>query len=163
MMIVSKKKKRKLQSGFTWQSYGIKAIKIITKTDMDTRWDGLSWKMREEFAIWRNHITDFIVQRTDDLGLHLERAIAQLIEEPNEHKSIEVLIWDQRGAVYIWSCWAYIDGPVPGEAKQDTTIPLLGFWPNDTIHHGAVAEIFDAQSLSAVESSSEPEKIVIPT
>jgi len=162
-MIISKNKKRKLQPGFTWQSYGIKAIKIITKEDMDTKWDGWDWKMKEDYSRWRQYITDFVVRRTDELGLHLLRVIEQLIEEPNEHKSIEVLIWEQRKAVYIWSCWAYIDGPVPGDARQEHTIPLLGFWPNDTIHHGAVAEIFDATSLAMVESTSEPQKIVFPT
>jgi len=77
-----------------------------------------------------------------------------IIEEPNEDKTIEKLIWDQRNSVYVFSCWAHILGPVPSEVVTDTILPVLGFWPNEAIPHGAVAEIYDATVLSPKEKQS---------
>lgn len=153
--------KRKLSPGYSWQKYAVKAIRFVTKEDADLKYDSKSGGITAGYNLWHADVTGFIRQRCGELGLEIEKILAQLIEEPNEDKSIEKLLWDQRQAVYIFSCWAHILGPVPSEIVQDTILPVLGFWPHESIPHGAVAEIYDATVLTKHEQEIEiPQKIV---
>ena len=92
--------------------------------------------------------------RTDFLGLELRRVFTQLIEEPDDDKAIGIMLWNQRDTAFVWSTWAYIDGPVPSALKQEGLLPLIGFWPNDKMN-GRVAEIFDATQLTAIEQGQQ--------
>jgi len=150
--------KRKLSPGFSWQRYAVKAIRFVTQDDVDLKYEGSVSGVNSGYNDWYTRVTDYIRQRCGELGLEIYEVTAQLIEEPNEDKSIEKLLWDQRKAVYIFSCWAYINGPIPSDVVQDTILPILGFWPNESIPHGAVAEIYDATVLSQHEQEAESPK-----
>lgn len=157
--------RRTLPSGYAWQNYAVKAIRFISKENVDKNWNGEFSQVKSAYLNWVTGITNYIQYKSENLGLYLVQILAQLIEEPNEHKNIEILLWEQRKAVYVWAAWAYLDGPVPAQDKTETVLPLQNFWPKGTIPKGVVAEIFDATLLSQMAKQGNSKiktRIVMP-
>lgn len=141
---------RKYEPGFEPQQYAIKAFRFITKEAYDTFLDG---SMSSHFDEWVDKINRFIYDRAERLGLDVDWVKAQLVEEPNEHRAIEAAVWEQRGAVAVWTVWAYLVGPVLAQDRQEAVLPLYGFWPNESLDISGCAEIFNAEMLSAAEQA----------
>jgi len=89
------------------------------------------------------------------LGMWIGSIKAQLVEEPNESKSMELLLWESRKAQFVWSVWSKIFGPVPENAWSGHSMPLFKFWPREINMNGTIPEIVDASTLSAIEQEGK--------
>ena len=146
--------RRGLPPNFDWQKYITKAIKFISVDDFSLLWNNNKSTMEATFNKWQDNVLKFLFKRTAKLGLEIDRVFVQLIEEPNDDKAIEVMVWENRKAVFVWAIWAYIRGPLPSAVIQPSPLPLVGFWPQDKMN-GTTAEIFNAEDLIKLENGEK--------
>ena len=138
--------KRQLEPGYGWQEFLVCAIRTITKKDIDTLFDGVTWKMK---------------RRANVLGMTVDEISAQLAEEPNDNKVLEKAIWEAKKCECVWAVWATILGPVPENYIKPEPLPLFNFWPKELrTFKGAVPEIFDASILSDIEQGNLQSNVV---
>tara|TARA_Y100000996_G_scaffold377117_1_gene328943 strand:+ start:902 stop:1387 length:486 start_codon:yes stop_codon:yes gene_type:complete len=147
--------RRRLLPGYTWQEYAVAALKVVDETSFQTEYGSNKRNMESAMYKWEDAVKLFINTRCNKLGLWIGSIEAQLVEEPNESKSMELILWESRKAQFVWSIWAKVFGPVPEQAWSGTPMPLFKFWPREMNMRGAVPEIVDASTLSFNEQESK--------
>ena len=153
--------KRQLEPGYGWQEFLVCAIRTITKKDIDTLFDGVTWKMKQAHNEWCDLVKEFRNRRANVLGMTVDEISAQLAEEPNDNKVLEKAIWEAKKCECVWAVWATILGPVPENYIIPEPLPLFNFWPKELrTFKGAVPEIFDASILSDIEQGNLQSNVV---
>ena len=143
--------RRPLSPGYEWQEYAVSALKVIEKTTFQTGYSNMRHNMEHDMYRWEDAVKAYVNERCNQLGMWIGSMHAQLIEEPNESKFMEVLIWESRDAAFVWSVWGKLFGPVPEEAWTEIPMPLFRFWPREVSMTGSIPEIVDAAVLSSNE------------
>jgi hypothetical protein len=143
--------RRRLAAGFKWQLYHVHAINVITKDDFATHYSNRAKEVRDHHEKWEEDMKNYVNRRSKNLGLWVGGVIGQLIEEPNEAKVGEVLIWESQDAAFIFSIWGYIYGPVKEGEWRESHSPLFGFWPWDVKYFNGVPAVVDAKNLTLRE------------
>ena len=143
--------RRKLSPGYTWQEYAVAALRVVDETSFQTEYGSNKRNMESAMHKWEDAVRLFINTQCNELGLWIGSIEAQLVEEPNESKSMELLLWESRNAQFVWSIWAKVFGPVPEMAWSGTPMPLFKFWPREMAMNGTIPEIVDASTLSLIE------------
>ena len=143
--------RRKLSHGYEWQEYTIAALKVVDKTTFQTTHGSIKSNMEDEMGAWENAVKRYVNDKCDELGIWVGSMTAQMIEEPNESKLMEVYLWHARDAEFVWSVWAKLFGPVPSDAWSPVAMPLFRFWPREVHMEGQIPEIVDAAMLSILE------------
>lgn len=145
--------KRTLAPGFAWQRYAVKSIRFISRTEFKEKYHENRREMEEGYKEWSGKMGEFILRRSENLGMVTEKIFGNLVEEPDEDKAIAVRLWTERDACWVWSVWGYLLGPVPSAVKQEGMLPAFGFWPGDKMLQHSVYEgdIFDVSTLLDME------------
>ena len=149
-MIVSNVMPRKLEKGFSWQEYKVFGTKPISKTYHHETHQSNRWNMLFEYEQWVNDMKAFINARAEELGLGVMKITAQLVEEPDESKILDVIYWNNHDCVFVWSVWVTLAGPVPTRLVREYELPLVNFWPQETQFYKDIG-IFDATQLTKKE------------
>lgn len=145
---------RQLKPGFAWQQFVVTSMRVISKQDFATEFDNNRKAVEGSMADWEQRIAAYIQRRVPQLGMTVVDISAQLIEEPDESKIIEICIWESHNCVFVWSIWANLLGPLPeGIVEPGRSLPLTAFWPRDCQMMGGVTNIIDARHLSAREQA----------
>jgi len=144
---------RKLAKGFTYQTYRIHAVKIINKQIFKTEFGNNGNAVRNAHLKWEDTVKAYINRRARNLGMWVGGIVGQLVEEPNEDKAIEVMIWETQNTQFVFSIWAHLKGPVPETERIERSMPLFGFWPWEISSAGnsSIPEIVDASMLTLKE------------
>lgn len=143
--------RRALSPGYEWQEYTVAALKVVDETSFLSVYNNRRKPMEEDMHKWEDAVKKYVNDRADQLGMWVGSMYAQLVEEPNESKVMEVLLWESRNACFVWSVWSRIFGPIPTEAWSGTAMPLFCFWPREAQMTGSIPEIVDASILSMNE------------
>lgn len=153
-MIKSNVLPRKLSKGWGWQTYKALAVKPISKEYFNTAHSGNKWNMNFEHDQWVDGIRAYANERAEQLGLAILKIEAQLVEEPNESKDLDVLYWKQNNCIFVWVAWITLAGPVPEQMIKAHDLPIFNFWPEDKQFYKDTCEFFDAEKLSAKEQAA---------
>ena len=84
--------RRKLSHGYEWQEYTIAALKVVDKTTFQTTHGSIKSNMEDEMGAWENAVKRYVNDKCDELGIWVGSMTAQMIEEPNESKLMEVYL-----------------------------------------------------------------------
>ena len=144
---------RKLAKGFSWQPYAVVAVKPVSAKAHKEDYQSNRWNMEFAHDHWVDEMKAYINIRANELGMSETRIVAQIVEEPNESKSVEMIYWNKHNCIFVWSIWAYMNGPVPERMVNETALPLLNFWPSDLTFEKDQCEVFDAASLTRREQT----------
>lgn len=144
---------RKLAPGYAWQPYAVVAVKPISAETHKTDYQSNRWNMNFAHDHWVDEMKAYINNKADELGLAVRRVTAQIVEEPNESKSVEMIYWTKHDCIFVWSVWADLAGPVPERMAHEHDLPLLNFWPGDLTFEKDQCEVFDAASLTRREQT----------
>ncbi len=144
---------RKLARGYAYQTYRIHAVKVIDRKTFKEEYGNSGATIRAAHEQWEDLVKAYINRRARNLGLWIGGIVGQLVEEPNEDKSIEVMIWEVKDTQFVFSIWAHLKGPVPESERVERTMPLFGFWPWEIQSAGksTIPEIVDASVLTLKE------------
>ena len=144
---------RHLEPGWSWQEYYLQpAVRLMRKAYFDTDLQGSPSVLKDMYDVWVADVQAFIYRRAEHLGLEVEFLVAQLIEQPDESKAIEVLIWESHGLHCVFSLYGQLSGPIPEALRQPQPIYLPGFWPCEVEVLGSAVGIMDARVLSKLEA-----------
>tara|TARA_R100001463_G_scaffold74303_2_gene128279 strand:- start:633 stop:1112 length:480 start_codon:yes stop_codon:yes gene_type:complete len=143
--------RRSLHKGYVWQPYRVAAVKTISKMAFEKMYNGRTSNLVESHREWENTVHSYICRRSDTLGLWVGGVVGQLVEEPNENKELEVIIWSSRDVHCVFSIWAILNGPVPSDNYNEEALPLFAFWPWELQRVGGIPELVDANILTARE------------
>tara|TARA_R100000008_G_scaffold81316_1_gene64412 strand:- start:472 stop:957 length:486 start_codon:yes stop_codon:yes gene_type:complete len=143
--------RRALAPGYEWQEYAVAALKVVNKTTFQSTYGNMRHNMEHDMYRWEDAVNAYVNERSSQLGMWIGSMYAQLVEEPNESKFMEKLLWESRDAAFVWSVWTKLFGPVPAEAWTEAPMPLFRFWPREVSMNGNIPEIVDAAVLSFKE------------
>lgn len=147
--------RRKLSTGYKWQEYSVAALKVVDETSFQFEYGSNKRNMELAMHKWEDAVQLYINKRSNELGMWIGSIKAQLVEEPNESKSMELLLWESRKAQFVWSVWSKIFGPIPENAWSGNPMPLFKFWPREINMNGTIPEIVDASTLSSIEQEGK--------
>jgi hypothetical protein len=152
-IIVPEWNKRSLQPGFVWQSYFIPCIRLITEEEFRLLFNNSYTSVKDRYAVWKDEIGAYIVNRCQELGFHLVNIGTQLGDQPGD-KPVEQAMWNARNAKFVAAIWAFIEGPVKEVLWCETDMPMENFWPEWVSQMNGIAEILDATKLTLIEQST---------
>ena len=155
-IIVPQWNKRSLNKGFVWQEYFTSAIRKISEDGFAKYFGSSKERMDREREKWEDALYAYIMNRSHRLGMNVRKVAAACIEEPNQDKPLEVVMWTTAKLKFVWSLWAYIEGPVREEFHQpDRQLPLEGFWPHSVVRlTDSVAEVIHAEAMLEAERNA---------
>ena len=84
---------RKLAKGFSWQPYAVVAVKPVSAKAHKEDYQSNRWNMEFAHDHWVDEMKAYINIRANELGMSETRIVAQIVEEPNESKSVEMNFW----------------------------------------------------------------------
>ena len=149
--------KRTLNKGFVWQEYFISAANKITKKEFGELYKHSVHNMNFMRTRWEDHVHRYIMTRAEQLGMNVIKVMAYCQEEPNPKKPLEKIIWKTLDLAFVWSVWAYIEGPIKEELhRPGQQLPIEGFWPHKTpMLSASIAEIIDAEKILKIEQGDD--------